>query len=150
MRPVRRVAELGSLGIMFAWIDYSTPKLFNAKSVVLLVVFSCLAYSVSPRSAFDRTFQDRLVLFFPPVIFVYWFLFQFQLMSLDPHVHYYLSPTGYFAWMTNSSICYAFGVAFSVRLLRIRSSIARIEGVLFLLLYGLLIVSRVSPGVSTT
>ena len=137
---------------MFAWIDYSTPQFFNAKSVILLVVFSCIACLVSPLSPLERPAQDRFALFIPPAILVYWYLFQFQLMSLDPHVHYYLSPTGYFKWMTNSSICYAFGAAFSVRLLRVRTVASRIEGVLSLLLFVLLIVFRdqMRPVLQTT
>jgi hypothetical protein len=137
---------------MFAWIDYSTPQFFNAKSVVLVLVFSCVAFMVSPLSPLKRTSQDRVALFIPLAILVYWYLFQFQLMSLDPHVHYYLSPTGYFKWMTNSSICYAFGVAFSFRLLRVRTRASRIEGVLFLVLYGFLIVFRdqMRPAMMTT
>jgi len=137
---------------MLAWIDYSTPQFFNVKSVVLVLVFSCVAFLVSPLSPLERTAQDRFALLVPPAILVYWYLFQFQLMSLDPHVHYYLSPTGYFKWMTNSSICYAFGVAFSIRLLRVRARGSRIEGVLFLLLYGFLIVFRdqMRPAMMTT
>ena len=137
---------------MLAWIDYSTPQFFNAKSVILVLVFSCLAFMVSPLSPLERLSQDRLALFLPPAILIYWYLFQFQLMSLNPHIHYYLSPTGYFKWMTNSSICYAFGVAFSVRLLRVRTAGFRIEGVLFLFIFAFLIVFRdeMRPALQTT
>lgn len=137
---------------MLAWIDYSTPQLYSAKSIILLIVFSCVAFLVSSLSPLERPAQDRFALFIPPAILVYWYLFQFQLMSLDPHVHYYLSPTGYFKWMTNSSICYAFSVAFSIRLLRVPTRGSRIEGVLFLLLFGFLIVFRdqMRPAMMTT
>jgi hypothetical protein len=44
--------------------------------------------------------------------------------------------------MTNSSMCLAFGAAFSFSLLRIRSLLWRIEGAVFLLLYCLAIALR--------
>jgi|SRR5277367_5164867 len=97
---------------MLAWIDYSIPKLYNAKSIFLLVVFLFLAFMVSSLSPLKKQEQDRLVLVYPALIFVYWLFFQMGLMSLDPHVHYYLGPTGVYTWRTNSGICYAFGAAF--------------------------------------
>ena len=139
MRLAAAIAELLSLGIMFAYIDYSIPKLFNGKSVMLLVAFGIMAFFVSPLSPLERRAQERVVACYLPAIFVWWFLFQFQLVSLNPHVHYYLSRGGRFSWMMNSGICYAFGLAFSVRLLRLSRGWLRVEGGAFTALYALMI-----------
>jgi len=103
---------------MLAWIDYSIPKLFNAKSVILLLVLIFLAYLISPRSSLDKKERDRLVLVYPLLVFVYVLLFQVFFLSLNSHVHYYLGPTGVFTWRMNTGICCAFGIAFSFRILR--------------------------------
>ena len=135
---------------MLAIPDRVIPRLYSQESVALLIVFSCLAFLVSPLSPFGRKLQDKIVIIFPPAIFVYWYLFQFELMSFDPTRHFYLSPNGVFLWTTNSSICYGFGAAFSVRLFRIRSLPARIEGAFFLFIYCGLILSRIRPALQTT
>jgi membrane-associated HD superfamily phosphohydrolase len=135
---------------MLAWIDYSIPKLFNAKSVVLLLVLSFLAYLVSPRSPLDKKERDRLVLVYPLLIFVYVLLFQVFLLSLNPHVHYYLGPTGVFTWRMNTGICCAFGVAFSLRILRTPGLGWRFYGGFFLLIFLLLAFGSMMPPVMRT
>jgi membrane-associated HD superfamily phosphohydrolase len=135
---------------MLAWIDYSTPKLFNAKSVVLLLVLSFLAYLVSPRSPLDKEERNRLVLVYPLLIFVYVLLFQVFLLSLNPHVHYYLGPTGVFTWRVNTGICCAFGVAFSVRILRTPGLERRFYGALFLVIFLFLAFGSTMPPVMST
>ncbi len=126
---------------MLAWIDYSIPKLFNEKSVVLAVVFCIMAFFVSPLSPLDRRTQDRVTAIYLPAMFLWWFFFQFQLVSLTPGVHYYLGRSGRFTWMMNSSICYAFGLAFSIRLLRLSREWPRVVGGVFGVLFLLLILS---------
>lgn len=135
---------------MFAWIDYSTPKFFDGKTVVLLLFFSLLAYFVSSLSPVSEKLKIGLVSAFPPLIFTYRYFFQLELVSLRPNVHYYLSPNGYFKWMTNSSVCYAFGIVFSVHLIRRDGLLLRTEGVVFLLIFGFLAMSRMHPGLQTT
>ncbi len=103
---------------MFAWIDYRPPTLLNGTSWFLLVVLSLAALLVSPLSPLDREARRSLVLVFPAGILLYWFLFLQQLLSLDPHIHYYLSPRGVYSWFMNTGICCAFGIAFSLDVLR--------------------------------
>jgi hypothetical protein len=124
---------------MLAYVDYSIPKLFSEKSVMLLLAFGVMAFFVSPFSHLDRRVQERVVACYLPAIFAWWFLFQFQLVSLNPHVHYYLGRSGRFSWMMNSGICYAFGLAFSVRLLRLSRGWLRVEGGAFTAIYALMI-----------
>jgi hypothetical protein len=94
----------------------------------LLVALSLAALSVSPVSPLNREARRSLVLVFPAGIFIFWFLFLQQLMSLDPHIHYYLSPRGVFSWTMNTGICSAFGIAFSVDVLRDSTGGRRIYG----------------------
>jgi hypothetical protein len=135
---------------MLAWIDYSIPKFFNAKSVVLILVLSFLAYLVSPRSPLDKKERDRLVIVYPLLIFVYFLLFQVFLLSLHPAFHYYLGRTGVFIWRTNSSILCAFGVAFSFRILRTPGLGWRLYGGLFLVVFLLLVLGGLTPPVMST
>ena len=135
---------------MLAWIDYSIPKLFSAKSVVLLLVLSFLAYLVSPRSPLDKKERDRLVLVYPLLVFVYVLLFQVFLMSPNSHIHYYLGPMGGFTWRMNTGICCAFGIAFSFRILRTPGLGWRFYGGFFLLLFLLLAFGSMMPPVMST
>jgi hypothetical protein len=92
------------------------------------VVLSIAAFLVSPLSPLDREARRSLVVVYPAAIFIYWFLFLHQLMSLDPHVHYYLSPRGAYTWTMNTGICCAFGIAFSVDILSGSTGGRRIYG----------------------
>ena len=129
------------LGIMLAFIDYRIPKLFNERSVLLAIVFCMMAFFVSPLSPLDRRTQDRVTAIYLPAIFLWWFFFQYQLVSLTPGVHYYLGPSGRFTWMMNSGICYAFGLAFSIRLWRLSPEWPRVVGGVFGVLFLVLILS---------
>ena len=62
---------------MFAYIDYNIPMLFNEKSIMLLIAFSVMAFSVSPLSPLERRAQERVVACYLPAIFAWWLLFQF-------------------------------------------------------------------------
>ena len=85
--------------VIFAYIDYNEPRYYNPRSVFLLIVLAFLTYLVSPWSSMQRKEREGLMLVYPAIIFIYWFLFQVMQLSLDPHVHYYLGPTGLNAWM---------------------------------------------------
>jgi hypothetical protein len=137
---------------MFAWIDNRPPILVNERTFVLLAVFCLMAFLVSPKSPLPRVTQDRLVCWFPVGIFLYWFLFGLMLLSLNPHIHYYLGFRGVIPWTVNSGICYAFGIAFSVRMLRIRQTLVRILAVFWLVVFLLLLVGIqvIRPGVMET
>jgi len=135
---------------MLAWIDYSTPKFFNAKSVVLVLVLSFLAYLISSRSPLEKQERDRLALVYPLLVFVYYLLFQSFLVSLNPHIHYYLGPTGVFTWRMNSSICCAFGIAFSARILRSPEIGWRFYGAFSALIFLLLLLGGMAPPVMST
>ncbi len=135
---------------MLAWIDYSIPRLFNAKSVALFLVLSFLAYLISPRSPLEKKEQDRLALVYPLLIFVYVLLFQILLLSLNPSVHYYLGRSGVFTWRINTGICCAFGIAFSIRILRTPEIGWRFYGVFSLLIFLLLLLGSTMPPVVST
>jgi hypothetical protein len=107
---------------------------------MLLIVLSFLAYLVSPFNSMRRKEQEGLLLVYPAIIFVYWLLFQVELLSLYPYVHYYLGPAKVYVWMTNSYICLTFGAAFSRAILFSPGSGRRCYGGLFLALYILLII----------
>ena len=135
---------------MLAWIDNSIPSLFNAKSVVLFLVLSFLAYLISPRSALEKKERDKLVLVYPMLIFVYVLLFQVFLLSLNPSVHFYLSPPKAFAWTMNTGICCAFGIAFSIQIIRTPETRWRIYAVFWLVIFMLLLLGGMAPPVMQT
>jgi len=137
---------------MYAWIDHRPPTLLNGTSVFLLIVLSLAALSVSPLSPLDRDARRSLVLVLPAGIFLYWFLFLQQLMSLDPHIHYYLSPRGVYSWIMNTGICSAFGIGFSMDVLRDSTGGRRIYGrwSLIAFIIALLGIPVFMPAVMTT
>jgi hypothetical protein len=124
---------------MFSYANYAEFRLYNGKSILLLMVLSFLAYLVSPLNSMRRKEQEGLLLVYPALILVYWWIFQVCQLSLDPHVHYYLGPTKVYAWMTNSYICLTFGAAFSRAILFSPGIGRRCYGGLFLALYILLL-----------
>ena len=130
---------------MLAWYLYPVPEFYNGKSALLLVLLSSAAFLLSPASPLDRTKQGLFAVWLPPALFSFWLIAQL-LPSLQ------LSPSSLYVWLTNSSICYAFGAAFSVRLLRLGSRAERIEGGMFLFLYlALTLYQTVArPAVTTT
>jgi hypothetical protein len=135
---------------MLAWIDYSIPKFFNAKSIVLLFVLCFLAYLVSPRGPLEKKERDKLELVYPALILVYVLLFQVFLLSLNPSVHYYLGRSGAFTWRTNTSICCAFGIGFSISVLRTSGMKWRLYALLFLVIFSLLALGSMAPPVMST
>jgi hypothetical protein len=132
------------------WIIRNEPELFNAKSVFLLLALSFLAYLVSPLSALEKEERKRLTLVFPLLIFVYVFLFQVSLLSVNPHVHYYLGTVTFFVWKTNTGICCAFGAGFSCSILRNKNVGSRIYGGIALLIFCLLAFRFTMPIINMT
>ena len=90
-----------------------------------------------------RQEREGLLVVYPAIILVYWFMFQVGLLSLDPSVHYYLGPTAVYVWMTNSFICLLFGAGFSLAILRSADPKRRFYGRWFLAVYILLIVAGI-------
>jgi len=135
---------------MLAYNDYSIPKLFNAKSVVLFLVLCFLAYLISPRSPLEKKERDRLALVYPLLIFVYVLLFQVFLLSLNPSIHYYLGRSGAFTWRINTGICCAFGIAFSIRIIRTPGIGWRFYGAFSLLIFLLFLLGSTMPPVMST
>jgi hypothetical protein len=135
---------------MLAYIDNRIPHLFSAKSAVLFIVLGLLAYLISPRSPLGKPERDKLALVYPPLVFVYFLLFQVFLLSLNPSVHYYLSPSGVFVWRMNSGICCAFGIAYSIRILRTPEIGWRIYAIFWLLIFLLLLLGGMAPPVMQT
>jgi len=128
---------------MFAYIDYNEPRYYSARSILLLLVLGFLAYLVSPLSSMQRKEREGLLVVYPAIILAYWLLFQVGMLSLDPHVHYYLGPTGVYVWMTNSFICMLSGAGFSCALLRSTDPGRRSYGRCFLALYILLLIAGI-------
>jgi len=128
---------------MFAYIDSGEPSYYSARSILLLITLCFLTYLVSPFNSMPRKEREGLLIVYPAIILVYCVLFQVRLLSLDPHVHYYLGPTGVYTWMTNSLICLSFGAAFSLAIAFSASIGGRFYGCLFLVLYILLIIGAI-------
>ena len=137
---------------MLAYIDRSIPKLLNTRGEFLLITLGILAFLVSPLSPVPRKVRDNLVLLFPPGIFIYFFLFQTLLISLKPGIIYYLSPNGIYAWIMNSGICWAFGSAFSLGIMRTQEGWRRSYGRWSLIGYILMLLLSpvLMPAVMTT
>jgi hypothetical protein len=116
------------------------PVLVDLRTIFLLFVFSLSAFLLSPAFPFlGRKWQDRLALLAPLAIFAYWYFFQVQLVTLDQmHINYYHSMWGQSAWKFNTGICHAFGIAFSLQILRTPPLLRRIYGGLSLLLFSAL------------
>ena len=131
---------------MFGFMsDYDEPSYFSSKSILLLITMAFLVYLVSPLNSMRRKEREGLLLVYPVIIFVYWLIFQARLLSLDPHVHFYLGQTGVYTWMTNSLICMSFGAAFSFAIIWSPGIGRRCFGSLFLALYALLIIEGIFP-----
>jgi hypothetical protein len=128
---------------MFACIDSGEPSYYSARSILLLLTLCLLTYLVSSFNSMQRKEREGLLLVYPAIILIYWVLFQVRLLSLDPHVHYYLGPTGVYTWMTNSLICLSFGAAFSLAIALSAGIGRRFYGSLFLVLYVLLIIGAI-------
>lgn len=126
---------------VLAWIDYSIPKLVNERTAVLFGAFTVMALLITPFSPLKSRTKERLAVLYAPAILVWWYFFQFELVSLRPGIHYYLGKTGQFSWAMNSAICYAFGLAFSVRLWRLSRGYHQFFGKVFTMLFLFLIVS---------
>jgi hypothetical protein len=120
------------------WVNDSPPGWFDARSVVLLLVMIFLAYLISPWSQMDKQERDRLALAYPPLIFVYVYLFQISLLSLGPYFHYYLGPSGVRIWKTDTDICCGFGIAFSIAIMIVQKYRGRIYGAFSLLSFCIL------------
>src|SRR4051812_41486292 len=98
--------------MMLAWMDYRIVKWFDAKTLVLLAVLGFLAYLVSRRSPLVEQERDRLALAYPFLLLVYSYSFA---LYLGYHDGNRLS----FASTLNAIIVNAFGIGFSIRVLRI-------------------------------
>jgi hypothetical protein len=124
---------------MISMIDNRIPSLLNGKTIPLVLALSAMALPVSPFFPINRRVQERITALYLPAILIWWYLFQCQLMSLMPGGHYYLGTNGRFAWMMNSYICYAFGLAFSIGLVRLSHGWPRAVGVSFALIFFMLL-----------
>ena len=103
--------------VILAHPDF-VPALLNRTGVGLLWSLSIAAILVSPLNPMSRRLKLAVNIALPPVVGVYWYLFIKLMISLNPHVTYYLSPAGSYAWKFNTGVCCAFGIAFSIDLCR--------------------------------
>ena len=127
---------------MLAYMDDGEPRYFSIKSILLLILMGWLVYLISPLNSMARKERAELLLVYPALIIVYWVTFQVRLLSLDPHVSYYLGPDGLYVWITNSCICLGFGAAFCVAILFGPGRARRVYGAVFLTLFLLLLTSH--------
>jgi hypothetical protein len=125
--------------MIIAFIDRRPPEFLNATTGYLLIVLSVLAYLMSPFCNLSRNSKDRVAIWSLVGVFVWWFIFQHHLVSLRPGITYYMSAHRVFSWTLNSGICFAFGEAYGIHLLRSASMFGRLFGILGTLLYGVLI-----------
>jgi hypothetical protein len=132
------------MNAFLAFIGDSEPGYYNARTILLLIALVVMAHLISPVNPMARKERQGLVMIYPAIIFVYWILFQFKLISLNPFVHYYLGPSQAHAWVTNSFLCFAFGAAFSVVILLAPGIGRRLYGGAFLALYLFLLVTGLS------
>jgi len=111
-----------------------------------------MGFLISPLSPLSQKIRNDLALVFPPAIFIWTFLFQIELMSLNPHIHYYLSPNHLYSWEMNTGICWAFGFAFSVSIMRKQTGGRKIYGRSCVTAYIILLLAIpvFSPAVMTT
>ncbi len=94
---------------------------------------------MSPFCKLSRNGKDRFALWRLVGVFVWWYIFQHQLVSLRPGITYNMSAHRVFSWTLNSGICFAFGEAYGIHLLRSASISGRLFGILGTLLYAVLI-----------
>jgi hypothetical protein len=131
---------------MSVWEDYTfygAPGLCDGRSIWLVIVLGLLAYLASPLNPMQRKERQGLLLVYPALIFVYWLLFQVNLLSLTSHSGIYFGPSGTYVWLTNSLICLGAGAIFSIAILRLPGLGERLYGGLFLVLYLVLVVGAV-------
>ncbi len=129
-----RIAILGMSGT-------AETRVINAKGIFLLILLGFLAYLVSPLNPMGKKERRNLLLVYPALLIVCWFLIFVRMLSLSPHVHYYLDPDAGGAWVANSLICLVFGAAFS-SVIALSGGIARrCYGIMFLVTFIYLIVT---------
>jgi hypothetical protein len=118
---------------VLARIDFETPRLYNGRTIWLLIVLSLLAYLVSPLN--------------PMLLFVYWFFFQVMMVSLNPHFSLHVGLSQAFAWQTNSYILLLAGAVFSKEIITWRGLDKSAYGGVFLGLYvvALAVCAMMSP-----
>jgi hypothetical protein len=126
---------------MFAMSGPAEPRFFNAKSVFLVVLLGFMTYLVSPLNPMSKKERHSLLLVYPALIIVYWFLIFVRMLSLSPGVHYYLDPDSGGAWVANSLICLVFGAGFSLAIALSGSVAWRCYGITFLVTFIYLIVT---------
>ena len=124
------------------------PRLFDGRTLFLLALFGLLAYTLSPACQWLRPrVQNQVALLLPPAILLYWFVFQRELLLTDPMSRgFYRSMWGQTAWRLNSGICIAFGIAFSLRIVRTARKQGRMYGILGLLAFVALLLGFNSIG----
>ncbi len=138
--------------IMFAWFDSRPPTFLNGTSAFLLIVLSLAAFTVSPLSPLGLDARHKWLLTYSVGVLIYWYLFLYKLVSLNPHIGYGLSPHGEYSWIMNAGICCAFGIAFSVDIFRSATDGRRTYGqfTLFVFAVVLLRMGNFMPAVITT
>jgi hypothetical protein len=132
---------------VLARIDFETPRLYNGRTIWLLIVLSLLAYLVSPLNPMRREERQELLTLYPPLLFVYWFFFQVMMVSLNPHFSLHVGLSQAFAWQTNSYILLLAGAVFSKEIITWRGLDKSAYGGVFLGLYvvALAVCAMMSP-----
>jgi hypothetical protein len=129
---------------MFAMSGLTGPRFINAKGIFLLILLGFLAYLVSPLNPMSKKERHYLLLVYPALIIVYWFLVYVKMLSLTPYVHYLLDPSEGGVWLVNSLICLVFGAAFSSVIALSGGIVRRCYGIMFLVTFIYLVVKLTS------
>jgi hypothetical protein len=133
--------QLSSRIAILAMSGTAETRVINAKGFFLLILLGFLAYLVSPLNPMSKKERHQLLLVYPALIIVYWFLIFVKMLSLTPTVHYLLDPDAGGVWVTGSLICLVFGAAFS-SVIALSGGIApRCYGIMFLVTFIYLIVT---------
>ncbi len=120
---------------------FAETHVISARGIFLLILFGFLAYLVSPLNPMDKKERRNLLLVYPALIIIYWYLIYIRMLSLTPNVHYLLDPDSGGAWVADSLICLVFGAVFS-SVIALSGGIARrCYGIMFLVTFIYLIVT---------
>lgn len=133
--------QLSSSIAILAMSGPDEPRIITAKGIFLFVLLGFLAYLVSPLNPMDKKERRKLLLVYPALIIVYWYLIYVRMLSLTPTVFYLLDPDEGGAWVTDSLICLVFGGGFSLAIALSGSVARRCYGIMFLVTFIYLIVT---------
>jgi len=124
---------------MFAVLVQNRWSLFNDTAVCLLIVFSLMAFFISPlcpMGSKGKEIKQIVCAFYLPSMLMWAIVY----LTTQSELLNRYGP-GQFTWLMNAAIFNAFGLAFAVRLARTSKGWLRFEGIAFAIIFGLLLIS---------